>query len=378
MKKRSLAIAALVGVTSLYFIYSWTKGGMNGGMPDGMPVSVAEVTEKRITEWSEFAGRLRAVDDVSVVPRVSGTIDAIHFRDGDKVLAGDKLFTIDPRPYRAAYNQAKARADYLGMEAQRAGKVFSDKAISKRELDEKVSAAKEAQAALDLATLNLEYADVTAPVSGKVGRAEITVGNVVQAGPGAPVLTTIQSVSPIYADFEIDEQTYLALSKTMRDSNSGIATIPVYLALANETTFTHKGEIRSFDNQLGAGSGTLRVRASFPNEDGSLIPGLFAHIRMGGAQEVNAVLVNEAAIGTDQNKKFVFVVNGEGMSEYRQVKLGSRHENMRVVREGLKPGERIVVNGLLRVQPGAKLMPQMVSMDTLKPAEAPAAAPAAP
>jgi membrane fusion protein, multidrug efflux system len=339
-----------------------------------MPASVAEVVVRPITEWSEFSGRLRAVEDVAVRPRVSGVIESVNFKEGDMVEKGDKLITLDLRPYQAAYSQAKARADLMTMEASRGGRLFADKAIAKRELDEKNAAAKEAQAALELAALNLEYAEVLAPVSGRVGRIEITVGNMVDAGPGAPVLTTIQSLDPIYADFEIDEQTFLN-NRTAEN----LGNIPVHLALANEKEFMRQGKILSFDNQLGVNTGTLRVRASFANPSGELTPGLFARVRMGSAQQSEAVLVNEQAIGTDLNKKFVYAVKDDGSVEYRELTLGGTADGLRIVKSGLKPGDKIVIGRLIMMHPGAKIIPQPVPMDTLKaPQEAAPAAGEAP
>lgn len=350
------------------------------GMPNGMPVSVAPALSKTLTRWSEFSGRLRAVEDVAIRPRVSGTIDMVSFKEGDFVQAGSKLFTIDLRPYQASYEQAKARAELADLERQRADKLFSDKVIAKRELDEKSAAAKEAKASLDLAALNLEYAEVKAPISGVVGKIEISVGNFVSAA-AAPVLTTMQSIDPIYADFEIDEQTYLQIMKPLRETNADIRTIPVSLALANESEFSRNGEISSFDNQLNPTSGTLRVRATFANADKNLTPGLFARIRMGSATPVDMVLVHEQAIGTDQNKKFVYVIKDDGTSEYREVKLGVREGKLREITEGLKAGELIVVNGLQRVPFGMKLLPQTVDMETLagqQPATPPEAGAEAP
>lgn len=371
MTKRTW-VTLLVGTAVVFIVYRIFGGGnmMMGAMPDAMPVSAAPAIEKRITEWAEFSGRLRAVEDVEIRPRVSGTIESVHFKEGDFVEKGARLFTIDIRPYQAAYDQVKARSDLLSLEAGRASQLYAEKAISKQEYDQKAAAAKEARAALQNAQLSLEYADIRAPISGQTGRAEITVGNMVDAGPGAPVLTTMQSVSPVYADFEIDEQTYLRLIQPIRADQSAIAAIPVELALANETDFTRKGRILSFDNQLSPASGTLRVRAEFTNDDRALTPGLFARIRMGGAQQVNAVLINEHAIGTDQSKKFVYVVKDDGSSEYREVKLGGRSDNLRIVKEGLKSDETIVVNGLMRVRPGVKLLPQPVDMGTLQPLNA--------
>lgn len=353
-----------------------------GGMPQAMPVSVAAVVGANITRWNEFSGRLSAVADVEVRPRVSGMIDEVHFREGDVVKKDAKLFTIDLRPFRAAYDRAaaalaaaEARVTLTGSELGRAKKLLEERALSQREHDEKnnahleaVAAVKGAEAELQLAKLDLEYAEVRAPITGRVGRLDITVGNIVQAGQS--VLTTVQSIDPVYADFDIDEQTYLRVIKAMRggDKETSAENMKVFMALADETAFEREGRIRSFDNRLIADSGTLRVRAEFKNPDGILTPGLFARLRLGSAETYAAVLVNDAAIGTDQTRKFVYIVDGDGNIQYRPVTPGKLSPNgLRIIENGLQAGENIVVNGLQRVHPGMKVQPMMVSMETLKP-----------
>ncbi len=351
----------------------------DGGMPQVMPISVATSLGIDITRWSEFSGRLRAVEDVQVRPRISGMIDEVHFREGDIVQKDAKLFTIDLRPYQAAYDRtaaalagAEARAQLTGSDIKRAQSLLDERAISQREFDEKNNAHQEASAAvqaakaeLTLAALDVEYAEVRAPITGRVGRPEITVGNIVQIGQS--ILTTIQSVNPVYADFDIDEQTYLRLIKSVRASGGG-TDMPVYMALADETDFNRQGRIRSFDNQLLGDSGTLRVRAEFDNPDGLLTPGLFARIRLGTAEKTAAVLINDVAVGTDQTRKFVYTVDAEGNVNYRPISTGKLSpDGLRIVDSGLAAGENIIVNGLQRVHPGMKVMPMMVSMQTLKP-----------
>jgi multidrug efflux system membrane fusion protein len=343
-----------------------------------MEVDVAAVISQSITDWQSYSGRLEAVDRVDVRPLVAGTIIAVHFKDGALVKKGDPLFTIDPRPYQAEVDRtaaqlaaAKARATYAATDAARAERLLADNAVAKRDYDEKQNAArataaevKAADAALEAARINLGYTRVVAPVAGRVSRAELTIGNVVSAGANAPILTTLVSVSPIYASFEVDEQTYLQYLG--RDRN---AHVPVTMGLADETGYSHQGTISSVDNRLDTSSGTIRVRAVIDNRDGALVPGLYARVKVGGGQAHPAILVDDVAIGTDQAKKYVLVVRDDNKVEYREVQLGGLHEGLRVVASGLKPGERVIVNGLMRARPNDTVHPKLVDMtDTAKSA----------
>jgi membrane fusion protein, multidrug efflux system len=342
-----------------------------------MEVDVATVVSKTITDYQNYSGRLEAVDKVEIRPLVPGTIVAVHFADGALVKKGDPLFTIDPRPYVAQVDQAaaqlaaaQARNGYTSTDAARAERLLADNAIAKRDYDEKQNASHEAaanlkaaQAALETAKINLTYTQIVAPVSGRVSRAEMTVGNIVSTGSSAPLLTTLVSVSPIYASFDVDEQTYLRYLS--RDSR---ASVPVSLGLANEDGFSREGKVASVDNQLDTGSGTIRVRARFDNVDGSLVPGLYARIKVGGGTPHPAVLIDDAAIGTDQDKKFVMVVDPDNHVQYREVTLGTLSEGLRVIVKGLQPGERIVVNGLQRVRPNDVVKANSVAMASASPA----------
>lgn len=350
--------------------------------PAATPVSVATVAKSDVTVWDEFSGRLEAVERVDIRSRVAGAVQAVHFREGALVKQGELLITIDPAPYVAEVERAeaqvasaRARQSYARSEQERARRLWDERAIAQRELDERVNAGSEAeanlraaQASLQSARLNLGYTQVRAPVSGRIGKREITVGNLVAAGPGAPVLSTLVSVSPIYASFDADEQVIVRALKDLGRSaanRSSIDSIPVQMGTATVGSTPFEGHLQLIDNQVDARSGTVRVRAAFDNKDGVLIPGQFARIRMGQAQTSNMLLVSERAIGTDQSKKFVMVVDGNNKVNYREVALGASINGLRAVTQGLQAGERVVVNGLQHIRPGALVEPREMAMDAV-------------
>jgi multidrug efflux system membrane fusion protein len=345
----------------------------------GTPVSVALVEQRDIVLWDEFSGRLEALERVEVRSRVAGAVQAVHFREGTLVNEGDLLVTIDPEPYAAEVERLEAQAAAADArvlltrnEVERGQQLIASRTVSQRELDQRVNALREAeanlraaQAALQAARLNLGYTQVRAPVAGRVGKAEITVGNLVAAGPDAPVLTRLVSVDPIYASFNADEEVVTRALAGIGGSaaRTGIERIPVHMSTATSNGEPFRGQLQLIDNQVDARTGTVRARAVFANADGMLMPGQFARLRMGRTKPEPALMVNERAIGTDQNKKFVMVVDGDSKAAYREVTLGAAVDGLRVVTSGLQGGERIVVSGLQRVRPGALLAPQMVSMD---------------
>jgi len=353
--------------------------------PPATPVSVAIVVQSEVATWDEFSGRLEAVERVDIRSRVAGTVQSIHFREGALVAKGDLLITIDPAPYAADVDRAdaqviaaQARVSYTRSEFERAKRLLDEHAIAQREFDERTNAQREAdanlrgaQAALQTARLSLGYTQVRAPVAGRVGKLEITTGNLVAAGPGAPVLTTLVSVSPIYASFDADEQVVAralrglqGLQKTASTNTPAqLEKIPVQMGTAATADTPFTGHLQLVDNQVDAKSGTVRVRAVFDNADGSLIPGQFARLRMGQVKSSAALLVNERAVGTDQNKKYVMVVGDDNKATYREVTLGANVNGLRIVTTGLKPQERVVVNGLQRIRPGALVAPQAVGME---------------
>jgi len=360
----TLAALAAVSAGALYLRPSRAETRPSAAQPQPTPVPVATVVQSDVTMWDEFSGRLEAVERVDLRSRVAGAVQSVHFVEGALVRRDDLLVTIDPAPYAAEVERAQAqvvaaqaRVTYTKSEHERAQRLWNESAIARRELDERVNAQQEAdanlraaQAALLSARLNLGYTQVRAPVSGRVGKLEITVGNLVAAGPGAPVLTTLVSVNPIYASFDAETS---RSSCALKDLPQGI---PVEMETAGGTT--HRGRLQLIDNQVNAKSGTVRVRAVFDNKDGSLIPGQFAKLRMGQAKTEPALLISERAVGTDQSKKFVMVVGDDNKAAYREVSLGGTVNGQRIVTAGLTAGERIVVNGLQRIRPGSLVEPQ--------------------
>ncbi|MGN5723722.1 multidrug efflux RND transporter periplasmic adaptor subunit AdeF [Acinetobacter calcoaceticus] len=335
-------------------------------------VDISNVISKTITDWQEYSGRLEAIDQVDIRPQVSGKLISVHFKDGSLVRKGELLFTIDPRPFEAELNRAQAQlasaeaqVTYTGSNLSRIQRLIQSNAVSRQELDLAENDARAAsanlqaaRAAVQSARLNLEYTRITAPVSGRISRAEVTVGNVVSAGNGAQVLTSLVSVSRLYASFDVDEQTYLKYISNQRNS----AQVPVYMGLANETGFSREGVINSIDNNLDTTSGTIRVRATFDNPNGVLLPGLYARIRLGGGQPRSAILISPTAVGVDQDKRFVVVVDAKNQTAYREVKLGTQQDGLQIVNSGLQAGDRIVVNGLQRIRPGDPVTPHLVPM----------------
>jgi multidrug efflux system membrane fusion protein len=376
----SAAAGLSVVATAIISLQGGRAEATASSAPPAPQVSVATVSETDVTAWDEFSGRLEAVERVEIRSRVAGAVQAVHFREGSLVHRGDLLITIDPSPYQAEVERAEvqvgaaqARLAQARSEHMRAQRLWEESAIAQRELEEKVNAAREAganlraaQAQLAGARLNLGYTQVRAPISGRIGKLEVTTGNLVAAGPGAPVLTTLVSVDPIYASFDADEQVVaraLAGLSTGASARQLIGRVPVRMGTGASSDTPYVGRLQLIDNQVDASSGTIRLRAAFDNKDGALIPGQFARVRMGQARTSRAVLVTDRAVGTDQEKKFVLVVGQDNKAQYREVTLGPTAAGLRVVLSGLEAGERIVVNGLQRVRPGAVVQPQAVDME---------------
>ena len=355
-----------------------------------VPVSVATVEAREIDTWDEFSGRLEAVERVELRPRVAGQILNIHFREGALVKAGDSLVTIDPAPYAAEVDRlnglvgaAEAQVVFTKADVERARKIIGN-ALSERELDTRANAydaavanLKSAQAALQTAKLNLAWTEVRAPVSGRAGRREVTVGNLVESGPNAPVLTTIVSVNPIYASFNADENVVaqaLATLSPEANATARVEQIPVAISTPATAAQWRRGTLQLIDNKVDVASGTVRLRATLDNTDGRLIAGQFVRVRMAKPRSAPIIAITERAIGTDQDKKYVIVVGKDNKTAYREVKLGTIADDLRIITSGLNAGDRIVVAGLQRVKPGDEVAPEPVAMDGRPLAEEHAAA----
>ena len=374
-----LGLAASVSAAAIFFELPMSATATAASAPaqaPAVPVTVAVVASRDVTNWEQFSGRLEAVDRVQVRSRVAGAVQSVHFREGALVKAGDLLFTIDPAPYQAAVSQAEgqvasaeAKVNLSQIELERGRRLSDNKTISQSDMDQRQNAFTEAQAglrtaqaALHSAQLELGYTEVRAPVAGRVGKFEITVGNLVAAGSTSPALTTLVSVDPIYASFNASEE---MVAKALAQLPAGdgavpaIEQVPVEVGTLADQGTPIKGKLQLIDNQVDAASGTIGVRAVFDNPGGKLIPGQFVRVRMGQPKAENKVQNSERAIGTAQDKKFVFVVDAENKLSYRPVQLGIAAEGERVVESGLAVGDKIVVNGLQRIRPGAVVVPQM-------------------
>lgn len=383
-------IRSLPRVVLVVLLAACGKAPPSGPPPDP-EVSVALVAEQEVTEWDEYTGRLEAVNTVEIRPQVAGVLQSVSFVEGKEVKRGDLLFEIDPRPFEAeleradaALEQSRTAAELAATDLARAERLLSSRAVSREEYEQRVAASRSAAAAvrsaeavLAVARLNLGYTRIVSPIDGRIGRAEVTPGNLVAAGPGttATRLAVVVSLQPMYAYFEASEQDYL---KYMDLARSGARPLsrdvqnPVYMSVGNEATFKHQGYMDFVDNRVEAGTGTLLGRAVFPNPDRHLTPGMFVRVRLLGRPTYRGLLITDRAISTDQDRRFVLVVGAGDKLEYRAVTTGPMVEGLRVVREGLKAGDRIVINGLQRVRPGMVIKPVVVPM------EAQGATPAAP
>lgn len=381
-RSRRNTIASLILLTSLAFVTACARAvAQPADTPPPPKITVAEVVSRDVTEWDEFTGRLEAVDSVAVRPRVSGYISAIRFDEGAMVAKGDLLIEIDPRPFqtevdrlRAELMRVRATVERANSELQRAERLASEKAMSPEEHDRREAFAQESaaqvaavEAALRAAQLNLEFTRVTSPIAGRVGRAIVTAGNLVSTGPGeATLLTTVVSLDPIYASFDADEQTfqrYIDLAREGKRASARQMGVPIHMALASDEGFPREGKLDFIDNQINTATGTIRGRTIFRNADRSLTPGSFVRLRLPGSGKYRALLIQDRAIGTDLDKRYVYVVTPQKTVEYRAVQLGPLVDGMRIVRGGLAANDVVVINGLQRVRPGAQIDPVKVEME---------------
>jgi RND family efflux transporter MFP subunit len=379
----SLAATAALAVLTLSGCSSDAAAQHAAAPPPAPQVTVARVISRTVTDSETFSGRFSAVDHVDVRPRVSGYISSVNFVDGTVVHKGQVLFVIDPRPYQADYqhaeadlDQARAQAALAKAEQTRAVKLLVARAISKDEFDTRTANARQsagnveaAKAAVDSAALNLTFTRVTSPIAGRVSRAIVTTGNLVTNGQ--TLLTTVVSLNPIYVEFNADEQAYLTFEKyaatnARKDARTSAGPDAlgnsVYVGLADENGYPHQGRLVFMDNSLDSQTGTIYARALLTNTDGHFVPGLFARVKLIGNDHYPAVLINDSAIGTDQTMRFVLLLGADNKVEYRPVELGPIVDGMRVVKSGLKPGDTIVINGLMRVHPGMQVSPQLIAM----------------
>lgn len=370
--------AASMALAGAVVLAGCSSGVSDEHTPPPPQVSVAEVIARKVQQWDEFTGRVEAVESVQIRPRVSGYIERVSYTEGAEVTAGDVLFVIDQRPYRAELARAEAELaravaqyDVARSEMMRARRLLESRAISQEDHDRRLAGSYQAQAgvaaaeaALEAAKLNMQYTEVRAPIGGRTGRALVTEGNLVNSGE--TVLTTLVSLDPVHVYFEGDEQIYLRYKDLRRSKESGAGSSsanPVFVGLSNEDGFPHEGHLDFVDNQVDRDTGTIRVRAVLPNADRIFTPGLFARVKLVGSESYDALLVDDKAILTDQDRRYVYVVDENNLAQRRDVKPGRLVDGLRVVTEGLAPGDRIIVHGVQKVFfAGMPVSPQMIAM----------------
>ena len=365
--------------------------------PPPPKVTVAHPVERQLTDWDEYTARLEAVDSVEVRARVSGYLESVHFREGSLVNKGDLLFLIDPRPYEAQLRRAQgdlelalSRVNLAQKNLARAEYLVKSQAMSKEEAETRAALVRQAeagvstaQAAVDAAKLDVQFTRITAPVSGRVSRKLVTEGNLINGGVGTQgtLLTTIVSLDPLHAYFEANERDYLKyvrLGKSGERPSSRDFKNPVFVGTADEQGFPHQGYMDFVDNQIDRGTGTIQGRAIVPNPDGLLAPGLFVRLRLIGSGLYHALLIPDEAVQSDQAQKFVWVIDDQNRVHYRQVKVGTLHDGLRVVSDGLAPGDRVIVRGVQRARPDIVVEPEETTIPVQANDSQPAAAPAAP
>ena len=381
--KNKIMWAALAGLLFLLAAGCQKQDGPAAGAPPPAPVTVAQPITKEVVEWDEYQGWVEAVDTVEIRARVGGYLDSVHFKDGADVQKGQLLFVIDPRSYKAALDaaeadlmQAQTRFELASNDLARAERLLKAKAISEEDADSRAKAARSASAAiqsarasLEMAQLNMDYTSIKAPISGRIGRKMMTEGNLVNGNMAiSTLLTTIVSLDPLYCRFDADERSilkYQQLASQGQHENLRGGKWPCEIELADEADFPHKGVLDFVDNQVDTATGTMRVRGVFANPDHTLQPGFFARVRVPGSAAYQALLIPDAAIGSDQDQKFVLVVDAQNKAQYVPVKLGPLIDGERVIRQGLHTNDWIVVNGLMTARPGAEVAPTRAPATTV-------------
>ena len=371
----SLRLTPLVALGAALLLAGCDEKAKQAAAPPALPVTVAHPVQRTVTDWDEFTGRFNAVEQVDVRARVTGFVMSVDFKDGAIVRKGDLLYTIDPRQYEAAAEQAqgqlddaKAKVDLAQKELERATTLIKTQAISENIVDQRNQALAGAQAAqlqadgaLKQAKLNVEYTKVVAPITGRVSRHLVSVGNLVQGSEsGATLLTSIVSLDPIHVYFDVDERIYQRNSRLWFEGkrpSSRDTPNPVQITLTGETRPSHDGKMDFLDNRFDVGTGTLRERAIVDNHDLSILPGQFARVRVIASAPYEGLLIPDAAVASDQSRKIVFVVNADNVVEARPVTLGPLDDGLRVIKEGLKADDRVIVDGLQRARIGAKVAP---------------------
>ncbi|MDR7118743.1 efflux RND transporter periplasmic adaptor subunit [Caulobacter sp. BE254] len=363
------AFTSFAGLAAMAVLAACSAQAKQEVAPPPAQVTITPVAFKELRQWDDFTGRLEAIDTVDIRPRVSGFIDGARFEEGARVRKGQVLFQIDPRPYQAEANRAqaevaraKAQLDLAVVNRERGRRLIEQNALAQSEFDRLSAEEKAAQAnlgaanaAYQTAKLNLEWTRVVSPIDGRVSKAVITRGNLVTP---SNLLTTVVSDTPIYATFNADEQTFLKYASAERGKAS-----PVYMGLMTEDGYPHQGQLKFIDNALDAKSGTINGRAIFANADGRFTPGLFARIRMVSDTSQTVALAPDRAVATDLGKRYVVVVGANNKAEYRPVEIGPLAGNLRIIRTGLKPGDRVIVGGLQKVKPGDTVTPVVVKTD---------------
>ncbi|TYT26635.1 efflux RND transporter periplasmic adaptor subunit [Luteimonas viscosa] len=389
---RSLRRARLVPVllAAALAVACSSEAAPGDGAPPPPEVSVAEVVARPVRQWDDFTGRVSAIETVELRARVSGYVERVAYEEGQEVRKGDLLFSIDPRPYRAALDQALAELERARSESRlaraqntRAKALVDARVISREEFETRNAAnaqgdaaVRAAEAAVAAARLDLQFTQVRSPIDGRAGRAMVTTGNLVQAD--ATLLTTVVSQDPVHVYFEADEQTWLRYSRLAREGERATTDNAVRVALAGEDGYPHAGTVDFVDNRVDPATGTIRARAVLRNPERLFTPGLFARVQLEGSGEFDALLVDDKAVLTDQDRKYVYVLGEDDTAQRRDVVLGRVVDGLRVVQSGLEPGDRVIVNGVQKVfMPGMPVAPKQVAMETPPPTGAPQVAQAA-